>query len=71
METILKKVAVGYIRLFPELLNRFYEKNDQTIVNLIADNVAPKLENNFIDLNELKKNVVDLLNNNIKNTAIN
>jgi len=61
METVLKNVAVGYARLFPELLDRFHRNDDLTIVNLIADNAIEKIEEKFVNISELKENIVDLL----------
>ena len=62
METVLRNVAVGYARLFPELLDRFYKEDDQSIVNLIADKSENKVENNIVDIGKLKKDIVSLLN---------
>jgi len=61
METVLRKVAVGYARLFPELLDRFHNEGDQTIVNLIAEKSEEKIENKFIDIRKLKEDIVSLL----------
>lgn len=58
---IVKTVAMGYIRLFPELLDRYYRHNDMTIVELIAEKVITKSENKFINVGNLKKDIVDLL----------
>ena len=62
METVLRNVAVGYARLFPELLDRFYNEDDQSIVNLIAEKSENKVENNIVDIGKLKKDIVSLLN---------
>ena len=62
METVLRNVAVGYARLFPELLDRFYQEDDQSIVNLIAEKSENKVENNIVDIGKLKKDIVSLLN---------
>ena len=62
METVLKNVAVGYARLFPELLDRFHQNGDLTIVDLIAEKAIEKIEEKFIDISNIKKIVVDLLN---------
>ena len=61
METILRTVAVGYARLFPELLDRFYKEGDQTIVNLIAEKSENKVEKNIVDIRKLKEDIVSLL----------
>lgn len=61
METVVKKVAVGYTRLFPELLDRFHRSGDLTIVNLIAEKAENKIENKFIDIRKLKEDIVSLL----------
>jgi hypothetical protein len=63
METILRNVAVGYSRLFPELLDRFYRYNDMTIVDLIAEKSANKIEKKIVNISELKENIVYLLKN--------
>ena len=60
---IVKTVAMGYIRLFPELLDRYYRYNDMTIVELITEKVIAKSENKFINVGNLKKDIVDLLKN--------
>lgn len=62
METVLRSVAVGYARLFPELLDRFHNEGDQTIVELIAEKSENKIENKFIDIRKLKQDIVSLLN---------
>ena len=62
METVLRNVAVGYARLFPELLDRFYNEDDQSIVNLIAEKSENKVENNIVDIRKLKKDIIYLLN---------
>ena len=62
METVLRNVAVGYARLFPELLDRFYNEDDQSIVNLIAEKSENKVENNIVDIRKLKKDIISLLN---------
>ena len=61
MEMIIKSVAMGYIRLFPELLDRFHRKNDMTIVELIAEKATLKSEKKIVNIGELKKEIVDLL----------
>jgi len=61
METVLRKVAVGYARLFPELLDRFYRDNDITIVNLIAEKAEKKIKSNIVDINKLKNDIAELL----------
>jgi len=61
METELRKVAVGYARLFPELLDRFYRDNDITIVNLIAEKAEKKIKSNIVDINKLKNDIAELL----------
>ena len=63
METELRKVAVGYARLFPELLDRFHQNDDQTIVDLIAEKAIDKIESKIVDLNNLKIKVKEVLKN--------
>jgi hypothetical protein len=63
MEMIVRNVAVGYVRIFPELLDRFHRNDDQTIVDLIADKAVNKIEKKFVNISELKENIIDLLNN--------
>jgi len=63
METLLRNVAYGYARLFPELLDRFHQEDDQTIVDLIAEKAEKKIESRIIDLNKLKKDIIDVLKN--------
>ncbi len=63
METLLRNVAYGYARLFPELLDRFYQNGDQTIVNLIAEKAEKKIESKIIDLNKLRKDIIEVLKN--------
>ena len=61
METTIRNVAVGYTRLFPELLDRFHQNGDMTIVDLIADKAIDKIENKMINIDQLKKEIVNLL----------
>ena len=61
METELRKVAVGYARLFPELLDRFHQNDDLTIVGLIAEKAVNKIESKIVDLNELKNKIKEIL----------
>ena len=63
METLLRNVAVGYARLFPELLDRFYQKGDLTIVDLIAEKAENKIESKLIDINKLKNDIAEVLKN--------
>lgn len=63
METTIRNVAVGYARLFPELLDRFHKNNDLTIVDLIVDKAITKIEKNIVDVSKLRKEIVDLLKN--------
>ena len=63
MEALLRSVAVGYARLFPELLDRFHRDGDLTIVDLIAEKAEEKIENKIIDLNKLKKDIIEVLKN--------
>ena len=59
---IVRNVAVGYVRIFPELLDRFHREDDLTIVDLIAEKAIKKIEKKFVNISELKENIVDLLN---------
>ena len=61
MEMIVRNVAVGYVRIFPELLDRFHQNGDLTIVDLIADKAIEKIEEKFVDISNIKKIIVDLL----------
>ena len=63
MEALLRNVAVGYARLFPELLDRFHQNDDLTIVDLIAEKAEEKIKSRIIDLNELKKDIIEVLKN--------
>jgi hypothetical protein len=63
METILRSVAIGYARLFPELLDRYHKDGDQTIVKLIAEKSKNKFEKNIVDICKLKEDIVFLLKN--------
>jgi hypothetical protein len=63
MEALLRSVAYGYARLFPELLDRFHQNGDQTIVDLIAEKAEKKIEKRLIDINELKKDIIEVLKN--------
>lgn len=59
---IVRNVAVGYVRIFPELLDRFHRDDDLTIVDLITEKAIEKIEKKFVNISELKENIVDLLN---------
>jgi hypothetical protein len=61
METLLRNVAYGYARLFPELLDRFYQNDDLTIVDLIAEKAEKKIESKLIDINKLKNDIAEVL----------
>ena len=67
MEALLRNVAYGYARLFPELLDRFHRNGDQTIVNLIAEKAEKRIESKLIDINKLKSDIVDILKKEAKN----
>jgi hypothetical protein len=55
---IVRSVGLRYIRLFPELLNRYHNDNDMTIVRLISDNVISSKEiTGVIDKKELEKEI--------------
>lgn len=58
---IIKSVAIGYIRIFPELLDRFHRNGDMTIIDLIAEKTIEKIEKKIINISELKKEIVVLL----------
>jgi hypothetical protein len=61
METLLRNVAYGYARLFPELLDRFHQNGDLTIVDLIAEKAEKKIESKLIDINKLKNDIAEVL----------
>jgi len=61
MDALLRNVALGYVRIFPELLDRFHQNGDLTIVNLIAEKAENKIETNIIDLNKLRKDIIEIL----------
>ena len=66
MEANLKSVATGYVRLFPELLDRFYKNNDLTIVDLIVDKtISLEKTKKMINVNTIKKDTINLLKNGI------
>lgn len=55
---IVRSVGLRYIRLFPELLNRYHNDNDMTIVRLISDGVISNKEiTGVIDKKELEKEI--------------
>lgn len=55
---IVRSVGVKYIRLFPELLNRYHSANDKTIVKLILDSVLnDKNLTGVIDKKEIEKEI--------------
>jgi len=61
MKATIRNVAVGYARLFPELLDRFHRNDDMTIVDLIAEKAIEKIEKKIVNVSELKENIVVLL----------
>lgn len=61
MEALLRNVAYGYARLFPELLDRFHRNDDQTIVDLIADKAKDEIKMNLIDISKLKEDIIEVL----------
>ena len=61
MELILRTVAVGYVKIFPELLDRFHRYDDLTIVDLIAEKAIEKIEEKIVNVSKLKENIVVLL----------
>ena len=61
MEMVLRSVAVGYVKIFPELLDRFHRYDDLTIVDLIAEKAIEKIEEKIVNVSKLKENIVDLL----------
>ena len=61
MEALLRNVAVGYARLFPELLDRFHHDDDLTIVDLIAEKAENKVENKIVDIKKLKEDIGKVL----------
>ena len=61
MEALLRNVAVGYARLFPELLDRFHQNGDLTIVDLIAEKAENKIESKIVDINKLKNDIAEVL----------
>ena len=61
METVIRNVAMGYARLFPELLDRFHKYDDETIVDLIAEKAEKKIESNIVDINKLKNDICEIL----------
>lgn len=66
---LIRKVSLGYIRLFPELLGRYYDAGDKTIVKLISEKVSEKSESNgVLNITELEKKIVEELNQ-IKNES--
>lgn len=62
MELVVRNVAVGYVRMFPELLDRYHRDGDLTIIDLIAEKAIKKIKEKFVNISELKENIVDLLN---------
>lgn len=55
---IVRSVGLRYIRLFPELLNRYHSNKDKTIVKLILDNVMNNKEvTGVINVKELEKDI--------------
>ena len=60
---LIRNVNLGYVKLFPELLDRFHNDEDNTIVRLIFGKVQEKSEDKFVNINELEKYIVSELEN--------
>ena len=61
---LVKAISLGYIRLFPELLDRFKKNNDESIIELISNKVFEKSEKSGIfDKKKVKKEIKDYLSN--------
>lgn len=59
---LVRKVSLGYIRLFPELLDRYYDVNDHTIVKLISEKISDSNElKGIVNINEIEKTIVEEL----------
>lgn len=59
-EILIRKTCSGYIRLFPELLDRFIKNNDNSIVELIVSKLQDKSKG-IVDLKKLKESVINIL----------
>lgn len=60
---LIRRVSSGYIRLFPELLARYFDAGDRTIVKLISEKVSENSEiKGVVNIPELEKKIVEELN---------
>lgn len=60
---LIRKVSLGYIRLFPELLARYYDASDRTIIKLISEKIAEKSKG-VVNMSEIENSIVQHLNQN-------
>jgi len=61
-EEIIRGVGLRYIRIFPELLDRFHSKGDNSIVKLISNEVFEESDEKFINVTEIEEKVETFLN---------
>ena len=62
-DELIRKVSSKYIRIFPELLERFHSNKDMTMVKLISNEVFEESDENFINISKLNDEVKTILNN--------
>ena len=61
-EKMIRGVGLRYIRIFPELLDRFHSKGDNTIIKLISNEIFNESDKTFINVTEIEEKVEAFLN---------
>ena len=65
-DEMMRGIGLRYIRIFPELLDRYHSKGDNSIVRLISNKIFDDSDEKFINVTEIEKKVKTFLDGMLK-----